>query len=226
MQYKLESVIPRLRDIRSAVIPNFCHGPSSDVDHGKSVDIINVGTLEPRKNQQFLLEVLAHARRQGKIYTLALVGDGPDRSKLERFVRDMRIEKQVRFIGNRPRAVELMSSARLYAHSATIENLPLALIEAMACGLPVLAPVVGGIPELFDPGEAGLFWRLDDVQSAGELLIRLLEDTAKLQAMGLAARARFHARFDAAQVVGRLCDFLVHTDDRLAEVGAHPALTS
>lgn len=226
MQCELERAIPSLRKIESAVIPNFCFAPVAGDEKAKSVDVINVGTLEPRKNQQFLLEVLAHAVRAGKHFTLALVGDGPDRLKLERIAHRLGIERQVRFLGNQPRAVELMKSARLYAHSATIENLPLSLIEAMACGLPVVAPAVGGIPELFEPGHAGIYWNLGDVQAAAESLIDLLADESRLASMGLAARARFHERFDSAQIVGRLYDYIVNADTRSGEVEAQHAFTA
>jgi glycosyltransferase involved in cell wall biosynthesis len=210
MQCQLESAVPLLHEVENAVIPNCCARPNMGGRNLEPVDIVNVGTLEPRKNQQFLLEVLAYAARQGKNYTLALVGDGPDRLMLERMAHDLGVDKQVRFLGNRPRAIQLMSSARICAHAATIENSPLTLIEALACGLPIIAPAVGGIPELFEQGEAGFFWKLDDVQAAGELLIRILEDGAKLEAMALAAKARFDERFDASQVVGRLYEFIVN----------------
>ena len=219
MQNRLETALPLLKRVRSAVIPNYCSQPDTRASHLEPVDIINVGTLEPRKNQGFLLEALAYTVSQGKNYTLALIGDGPDRSRLERTARELAIDKHVRFLGNRPHAIQLMGSARLYAHAATMENLPAALIEAMACGLPIVAPAVGGIPELFVAGTAGVFWRLNDVQAAGELLIQILEDLPKLQAMASAAKARFNESFDASRVAGRLHEFIVHGSARQADVG-------
>jgi glycosyltransferase involved in cell wall biosynthesis len=209
MKIQLEARIPSLKKLSNAVIPNFCRPMTGASKNMETVDVISVGSLEPRKNHGFILEVLAHAARQGRRYTLALIGDGPDRVSLERHARALGIEGQVRFLGNRPGAIEFMGSARLYVHSAFMENLPLAIIEAMASGLPILAPAVGGIPDLFGEGEEGFFWKLDDVPAAAELLIRTLEDASGLERMSNAARARFDGRFDEATVARRLYAFIV-----------------
>jgi glycosyltransferase involved in cell wall biosynthesis len=209
MKAELERRTPRLARLSNAVIPNFCQPLSGTAHDAESLDIINVGTLEPRKNQRFLLEVVAYAKRQGKCYMLGLIGDGPDRSKLWRLARTLDIERQVKLLGNRPNAIQLMGRARLYAHSAFLENLPLALIEAMSCGLPILAPAVGGIPDLFEEGEAGYFWKLDDIPAAGELLIRTLDSARELKRMGAAGKERFRLKFDSRLVARRLHEFIL-----------------
>jgi glycosyltransferase involved in cell wall biosynthesis len=209
MKRELEKRIPELRGVSSSVIPNFCRSAATGVEDWERVDIINVGTLEPRKNQQFLLEVLAHAKHQGRNYTLALVGDGPDRAKLERHAQLLGIEQQVRFAGHRPGAIEIMAGARLYAHAAHLENMPLVLIEAMACGLPILAPRVGGIPDIFHDGEGGYYWKLDDVPASAEILIKTLDSPAEMERLSSTARARFDRHFEASRVADRLYGFLV-----------------
>jgi glycosyltransferase involved in cell wall biosynthesis len=209
MKECLEARIPRLRRVPNAIIPNFCSGGATKSEVAAPVDIINVGTLEPRKNQRFLLEIVANARDRGKRYTLALVGDGPDRAALERQTRELGIEGQVRFFGNRPNAVGLMAGARLYAHAATLENLPLAIIEAMACGLPILAPAVGGISELIDDGKEGAFWTLADTAGSADLLIQIMESPTVRQRMAAAASERFHSQFATALVADRLRSFLL-----------------
>jgi glycosyltransferase involved in cell wall biosynthesis len=225
MKRELESRIPRLEELSSAVIPNFCRPATEAAEKFERVDIINVGTLEPRKNQQFLLELLAYAKHRGRRYTLALVGDGPDRVKLERHARTLGIERQVRFVGHRPGAIQMMASARIYAHSAFLENMPLALIEAMASSLPILAPDVGGIPDIFQDGEGGYFWKLDDVPASGEILIRTLDNAAELKRLAAAAKARFDRHFEASHVACRLYAFIVRragatSTIKLADVSA------
>jgi glycosyltransferase involved in cell wall biosynthesis len=209
MKERLEARIPMLRTVRNDVIPNFCRTPPPQVQGLEPVDVISVGTLEPRKNQRFLLEVIAYAKRQGKRYTLALAGSGQDRNTLERLARDLGIADQVAFLGHRPNAIEIMNSAKVYAHSALLENLPLALIEAMASGLPILAPAVGGIPDLFENGDAGLFWDLNDPAGSGDLLIRVLEHSAERERMAAAAIRTFEERFAASRVADRLYAFIV-----------------
>ena len=208
MRRQLEERFPALNNVRSEVIPNFSR--SGTAKPGRpTIDIVNVGTLEPRKNQQFLLAVLAEAKRAGHRFTLALIGDGPDRQHLERISRESGVAEQVRFCGNLPHAIDRMSCARLYAHSARMENLPLALIEAMACGLPILAPAVGGITDMFENGNAGYFWDIDDVQMSAKLMINLLNDPEHLESMSRAARSSFEQRFDTNRVAGQLYEFIV-----------------
>jgi len=209
MKELLEQRIPALRQISNAVIPNFCHQAPLEDGQAEPVDIISVGTLEPRKNQQFLLHVLAEAARHGRRYSLALVGNGPDRHALERLAQRLDIACQVRFLGYRKNAVERMRSAKLYAHCATVENLPLAVIEAMSCALPVLAPAVGGIPDLIEEGRQGFFWSTDSIEPAARLLIRLMEDCEIRQRLGAAALTRFNSHFSAERVAHRLADFVV-----------------
>ena len=207
MKGELECRSAALKQVENAVIPNFCWAPSPRANT-PTVDIISVGSLEPRKNQAFLLRVLAHTYDKGHRYKLALVGDGPDRTMLGRLARDLGIEQHVCFMGAQPRAIDLMQSARLYAHAATIENLPLALIEAMSCGLPVVAAATGGIPDLIEEGRNGVFWRLDDPRAAGDQLIRLLDDPQTMKVMGDAAKARFDDEFETSRVATRLEAFI------------------
>jgi glycosyltransferase involved in cell wall biosynthesis len=207
MKHRLETRLPLLSRVENEVIPNFSRPAARRADVSPA-DIINVGTLEPRKNQGFLLQVLAYARSRGHCYTLSLVGDGPDRAKLERLARELGVEDQVRFLGNQPRAIELMGSARVYAHAATIENLPMVLIEAMSCGLPILAPNAGGIPDLIEDGRSGCFWSVDDIRASGDLLIRILNDPSALEALGRAGKARFDERFEMSRVAVRLERFI------------------
>lgn len=212
MQDMLEASVPLLKQVRNAVIPNFCAPARRSNEPMAPVDIINIGTLEPRKNQQFLLQVLAEAALRGRHYTLALVGDGPDRPMLEQLAERLGLGDQVRFMGYQLQAGRLMPAAKVYAHSATVENLPLAIIEAMSCGLPILAPPVGGIPDLFVDAAQGYFWDTNNVQTAAALLIHLLDTPDLRERLGVSAQARFEAQFSAGLVAARLHRFLLNAE--------------
>jgi glycosyltransferase involved in cell wall biosynthesis len=112
-------------------------------------DLVSIGTLEPRKNQAYLLRVLAAINAQGRAYTLSLVGQGPDRKQLKDLARELGVAHQVRFLGYRGKAAHLLAGYRAYVHAATMENLSVTVIEALASELPVFAAPVGGIPEIF-----------------------------------------------------------------------------
>lgn len=207
MRALLERDIPGLASIPFAVIPNFCD-PTERTDYEPIGDLISVGTLEPRKNQEYLLRVLARARDLGYRYTLALVGNGPDREALEREAASLGVTGQVSFLGYRQNAAELLPGYRMYVHGAGRENLPLAIIEALSRGLPVAAAAVGGIPEIFNDGVEGVFWPLQEPEVGARRLIDVLEDRESYTRMSRAARERFALQFDTAVVAVRLASFI------------------
>jgi len=104
--------------------------------------------------------------------------------------------------------VQLLPFHRAYCHSATMDNMPLALVEAMSCGRPILAAPVGGIPEIFTDGVEGRYWMLDNAAKAAEILIDMLENQARYLAMSRAAQERFATKFDAAIRGRHLLNFL------------------
>jgi glycosyltransferase involved in cell wall biosynthesis len=224
MKNHLEERLPDLKAVPSTVIPNFSRRASRQPPVAPETDLISVGTLEPRKNQSFLIEVVAELARQNFPCSLALVGDGPDRPALETLARRLRVENHVRFLGRRANAMDLMRSARIYVHAARMENMPLALIEALATGLPILAPAVGGIVDVFEDGVEGRYWDLSDVGGAARLVAQLLKDDGERARLAANALARFDSAFDAARIGARLHRFLAcataTTPEPRAQAGA------
>jgi glycosyltransferase involved in cell wall biosynthesis len=206
----LQQRIRALARVPSVVIPNFVQ-PSTVVGGPPPTrDLVTVGTLEPRKNQAYLLEILAAAAEQGHRFSLTVVGGGPDRGRLEERVRSLGLADQVRLVGQQHDVRPFLRDHRLYCHTATIENLPIAPMEAMAEGLPVLAAPVGGIPELVTPGVEGQVWPLGDPRAAARVLIEMISDADELAAMATRARERVERELTADVVVPRLEAFLQH----------------
>ncbi len=210
MERALLSVNPGLSRIRSAVIPNFVSPllPSDRVAHVQGRDLVSIGTLEPRKNQGFLLKVLAQAKQRGRQLSLTLVGDGPDREMLAQMAKEMGIADQVFFEGFSPNARAFIAGHRMYVHSALMENLSIVLLEALSAGMPVMAGAVGGLVEIFEDGVEGRFWPLDDVSKACDLLLATLDDDLTLKHMNNAALVRFQSHFEAGVVGQNLLSFL------------------
>lgn len=188
--------IPGISSVPQETIMNFPGSAAGGaVVEPAAGDIIAIGTLEPRKNQAFLLHVLAQARDRGARYSLALVGDGPDRARLERCSAELSLGDQVRFLGAQNDAARLIPNYRVLAHAARLENCPITLIEGLSCGRPLLAGAVGGIPEIFDDGVEGCHWDLNDPARAAEQLIALLESPRRYAAAAAAARDRYQRAF-------------------------------
>ena len=118
------------------------------------VKVITAGRLVPWKRIDHLIETLWHCPDAG----LVIVGDGPERGRLEQLVRFRHLEERVYFAGQRSRqeTVSLMAACDLFVLNSTYEGFPHVVLEAMSAGLPVVATAVGGTPELVRNGENGL----------------------------------------------------------------------
>jgi glycosyltransferase involved in cell wall biosynthesis len=220
-QNALLSWLPEAAAVPSAVIGNFVAPlegvPSCQEPLG---DLVTIGNLDLVKNHRFLLEVLAEAKRAGRSLTLDVFGEGPCRADLLRQTRSLGLEGQIRFRGFRPDVRGFLPGYRAYVHASYSESLPLAIIEAMAAGLPIVAGNTGGICELCDDGAEARFWSLDDAAQAAATLIDLLDcEPARLKAAH-AARERFRRDFDADVVGPELQCFLLGSTPKVSRASA------
>lgn len=152
--------------------------------------LVSVGRLHPVKGYGVLLDAMGLLKRRGVGVTLTMIGDGPMRERLEALVRSHDLGDRVTFAGalapERVRDALLESDAM--ALSSFMEGVPIVLMEAMACGLPVVATRVGGVPELVEDGVSGLLAPPGDAEAFAEAIERLV--SCDLRAMGRAGRAR------------------------------------
>ena len=212
----LLSWLPEAAAVPYAVIGNFVAPHHVEPQQELLGDLITVGNLDLVKNHRFLLKVLAEAKRAGRSFTLDIFGEGPCRKDLLWLASSLGLEDQVRFRGFRRNVRDFLPGYRAYVHASYSESLPLAIIEAMAAGLPIVAGDTGGVSELCDDGVEARFWLLDDPAQAAATLIGLLDDeSARLRAAS-AASERFRRDFDAEVVAPRLRSFLLGTTPRPA----------
>lgn len=200
--------LPEAAAVPTAVIPNFVCTPPCDGPRRPLADLVTVGGLELGKNHRYLLQVLAEAKKTGTELTLDVYGSGPCRRAIVQAANDLGVSNQVRLRGFRPEVRDYLPGYRAYVHASTVESFGLALIEAMAAGLPIVAGRVGGIAELYSDGIEGRFWPLDDPEKAAEILVQVL-NTEEREVMGAAASERFQGLFESRVVAPRLAEFLL-----------------
>ena len=159
---------------RIAVVYNAVDAPSDlkpvDIRLDASCKAVTVGRLVPWKHVDRVIRVIAKSNGIG----LVVVGDGPERDRLEALVRQLGVSERVYLAGQRSKSetLSLMAACDLLVLNSTYEGLPHVLLEAMSLGLPVVATSVGGTPELVRDGENGcLVPPLDD-----EALLRTLSN--------------------------------------------------
>jgi len=215
-QASVLSWLPEAGAVPSAVIPNFLVARAAAPTAGSRGDLVTVGSLDAAKRHHNLLRVLAQAKRLGRRYTLDVYGTGPLLGDLRRTASDLGVDAQVTFKGFRPDVRARLPAYRAYVHACLVETGPLAVIEAMAEGLPVLAPRSGGMPELYSDGESGLFWDPEDPVHAAKALVGLLDDESLRQRYSAKAREQFHAHFSADVAGDALTSFLAIREQSFA----------
>ncbi|MFI5288086.1 MAG: glycosyltransferase, partial [Polyangia bacterium] len=134
---------------------------------------------------------------------LVLIGDGPDRSTVELKVRELGLWRAVKFLGKQLHFVEVLQGADAFLLPSASESFGLAALEALSCGVPVVASDVGGLAEVTTDGETGFLRPLGAVDQMAEAVLRLLRDEPLRLRMSQAARASAIARFPREPMVAR-----------------------
>jgi glycosyltransferase involved in cell wall biosynthesis len=169
-----------------------------------------VGRLSPEKG----LDVLLRAVRSLPEVTAILVGDGPDRHRLERLGSELGISSRVRMLGWQADPRPWFPGFDVFALPSRHEALGLAAVEAMLAELPVVASAVGGTPEVVADGDSGILVPPDDPDALAAALGSLLADQDRRQRMGLLGRKIARERFDLARMLREyesLYDELLHS---------------
>lgn len=204
--------MPEVAGVPAVVIPNFVRRlPERSV--ASRGDLVSVGNLEAVKNHRYLFRVVAAARKRGRHYTLDVFGEGVERGRLLALAKELGIDDRVRLCGFRRDVPALLPGYRAYVHASYSESSSLAIMEAMAAGLPVVSSDAGALGELFEDRKQGRFWPIDDPERGAEILIDLLDSQRELRRAGRAALQKFHTSYDADVVAPRLVAFLRSAPD-------------
>jgi glycosyltransferase involved in cell wall biosynthesis len=169
--------------------------------HGFAPDdlvVAYVGRFDPQKNPLGLIAAFARAAAGRPAMRLAMAGEG----RLLEASRELagKLGARVSFLGLIPRVPEMLSACDIFALASHWEGAPMAAIEAMAAGLPVVAAAVGGVPDLVVDGVTGLLTPPGDAAALAAALAALADDPEKRRRFGAAAELRA-ARFDVGAMV-------------------------
>ena len=228
---RLDRIISISRDISREIEDNGFSGqlvvsiPNSvDVDHfragsddagGRRGQICCVGRLAEEKGVRYLIKAMKGVKEEWEGIKLFIVGDGPLRRSLEEFSQQLGLMNDVVFVGHADSVLSYYQEADLFVLPSLAEGLPLSLLEALSCGLPVIATAAGGSKEIVDPndearsipvsqyhiGRYGVLVNPKDVQGLTRALLRSLKDRELLQDRGRAAQEYVKNTYSLDKVV-------------------------
>ena len=162
--------------------------PSKRKHSSENIHIISVGTLYWIKNQAMTIKAVCDLHRRGRNVTLEFIGDGNDREKLQQLISANKAENYITLCGKRENVEEYLQEADIYVSASKTEGLPLSILEAMACGLPVVATAVGGTVDIVCDSVNGYIVPNEDVKKMEKALDDLILSKEKRDAFGVASR--------------------------------------
>ena len=157
-----------------------------------------VGRLSPEKAIDNLLRAVSGLVKEGLDVSALIVGDGELDAALKQEARGLQISDRVIFTGNRSDTPQLYSAMDVFVLPSQQEAFPMVLIEAMACGVPVVATRVGDVADIVEPGVTGLLVDTRDAAALQTAIGKILSDEAVARRMSAAAQARAVERFSSA----------------------------
>jgi glycosyltransferase involved in cell wall biosynthesis len=192
--------------------------PASRNDAGnQGVVVVGlVGRLAPEKGVDVFLAAAARVLSQSKVAKFVVAGDGPERAELGTLIDKLRIRAGVTMLGRCDDMPSFYGSLDVMVSSSRNEGLPIAILEGMACRLPLIATAVGAIPTVIQNGRTGVLIPAENAELLAAAIVDLLQDHEKRKRFGAAARRLVEEEFSAARMTA---DYLRVYEDAVAEVG-------
>ncbi len=175
--------------------------------------IVCVASLAGYKGQRYLIDACARLRDRNVPFRCLLIGEGEDRPRLEAQIRDLNLEGHVVLMGALPRQrvsevlqqVDVMALPSVVMPNGKMEGIPVALMEALATGIPVVATAISGIPELVRDGETGLLVPERNAAALADALMRLYADPDLGRRLAATGRELVVREFNLEHNVAQLC---------------------
>lgn len=171
--------------------------PRRPMPGNRPFQLICVGRLVPSKGQQLLIFAMHLLSLQGKNIHLKLVGDGPDRTIIEKQIRNLQLEKHVRLLGSLPQSAVIheYQQADLFVLTSFAEGVPVVLMEAMSMEIPCIAPKIHGIPELIREGTDGILFTPANVDELTNAIAAMIHHPERRERLGKSGRRRILEKY-------------------------------
>jgi glycosyltransferase involved in cell wall biosynthesis len=160
-----------------------------------------VAALRPEKNHVLYLQAAADVLRRVPKAVFLVVGDGPERPKLEQLARDLGVGPRIRFLGNRSDVPDVLSLLDVFVLTSHNEANPVSILEAMSCERPVVATDVGSVREAVRDGQTGRLVGAGDRAALADRIIELLGDADSARELGRRGREEVLRKWSLEQMV-------------------------
>lgn len=185
-----------------------------------------VAALRHEKHHELFLRAAALVRRQRPDAHFVIVGDGPERGNIERWIAELDLGECIHLLGTRSDTPQILAGWDAFALTSHNEANPVSILEALACGVPVVATRVGSIPETVVPEETGYLATPGDADEVAGHLLQLLDDPTLAARLGHTGRERVVARWSLESMVRGYTELMETLYEAKAEGRVQKALGS
>ncbi|MCJ7486181.1 MAG: N-acetyl-alpha-D-glucosaminyl L-malate synthase BshA, partial [Candidatus Aminicenantes bacterium] len=162
--------------------------------------LMHASNFRPVKRVGDVIRIYARIREQIPA-KLILIGEGPERPHIQQLVKEMGLASDVHFLGEQDQLEPLFFCTDLFLLPSEQESFGLTALEAMNCGVPVVASNIGGLPEVIVHGETGYLLPVGDVEGMAAKAVEILSDPARLSLFRAQARRRAEQHFNAENII-------------------------
>lgn len=167
----------------------------------KNLLVCTIASLLPHKGIKYLISAIYEVKKKIPNIDLLIIGSGPQRKELEEQAEKLKISQNVKFLGVREDIVEILKIIDLFVLPSFSEPFGLVILEAMACGKPVIGTHIGGIPDIIEDGKTGFLVSPGDEKAQVEAIIELLTNSQRAKKMGQEGRRRVEKYFTSEAMV-------------------------
>ena len=165
-----------------------------------------IGRLVPVKGQGYLLKAARLIQRQRPNVKCIIAGDGPLKSSLQATAHEYNLGNNVLFLGHRSDVYDILRLMDVFVLPSLSEGIPMALLEALALGRPVVASRVGGIPEVIQHGVTGLLTTPENEEELAQNCMAVMDDLKLGQTLGAAGQRRIEEEFSAGVMADKVAE--------------------
>jgi len=202
-QFQIENEIhhiPNFIDTKIYKRIESCNLKKTFAPNGEAI-LMHISNFRPVKRVPDTIRILKEILEQGIAAKLILIGDGPEKSETEKLAYELGLHNNVKFLGKQNAIIELLSCADVFLLPSQSESFGLSALEAMACGVPVVASSVGGIPEVVKHNENGYIAEFGDVSRMARYAIELIKNKNKWRIFSENAVEYAKREYEAEKIV-------------------------
>lgn len=180
-----------------------------------NIVVLSIGRLVYEKGHEFLIKAMSKVKESNDNVKTYICGSGPLYEYLDGLIKDLNLQEHVKLLGYTENLTQLLASADVFVLPSRWEGLPMALLEAMMAGLPIIATQVSGVEEVIENKKHGLLIPTGDVDALAEAILQLTKSQEQRRKMGLISRKHILDNYSISVMANKYIDLILSSKEKI-----------